>query len=676
MFKPVDKDIQYEIGVFRSSLSWYIWLKRSENLLGEEMMAGIGYVCVFLFLGLFLSHQLFRGEPMPVRVWAGVLFALLGLMWAPVPFAFAYGFTIPVLIGGMALMAGVSLGGTLFLSRRTGFSKLEGKATPLFYSIVITVTLVVGYILFRHVLLPRGDVLYSGRSTWGDLPVHLSIISVLAEQGTFPPDYPIFPGAHLGYPFLVNLVSASFRLLGWSLRWSVLIPSWLFLGVLSGGFYFLARRFLRDALGVALAAVLFFVNGGLGVVYYLEGAWENPGKFFGIFSDFANSPTNYIEHNIRWSTIVCDMLVPQRTTLAGWAVLFFVLWMLKRAMDTHDRRQYLLAGLAGGLLPMVHTHSFLGLVVVAVVWFLVFFVTSPRKGAYFVDWLMFALPLAALSLPQVWYWTVPQSVEGGFVRWQPGWVNQADIWPWFWIKNAGLAFILIFPALFGGAGRQMRKFYLGAVAVFVLSETVVFQPWDWDNIKLHFVWYIFTAFLVADYVSRGYYKLPAGLSRKVLLVFLVVAFSLSGALSIGRDLVLIVPIFSTPQQEAGEFIREHTPPDAVFLSADHHAHPISPLAGRFTYVGFHGLLWSHGIDFHERAEAVRLMFEDSEKFPELADEHGIDYVYISDDERRKFEIDFPFFFENYPMVFEARGIMVFAVSERAIAWAENVEGGL
>jgi len=568
-------------------------------------------------------------------------------------------------------MAGISLGGALFVSRRVRFSKLEGNVTPLFYYIVIAVTVVVGYIFFRHILFPQGNYLFSGRSAWGDLPIHLSIISVLAEQGTFPPEYPVFPGAHLGYPFLVNLASATLRMLGWSLRWSILIPSWLLLFVLSGGFYFLARRFLRDRLGVALASVLFFINGGFGVAYYLEGAWKDPSKFFSIFSDYANSPTNYIEHNIHWSTIVCDLLVPQRTTLAGWAVLFFVFWMLKRAMDTHDRHQYFLAGVVGGLLPMIHTHSFLGLVVVAAVWFLFFFVLSPRKSVFFKDWLMFAIPLAALAVPQVWYWTVPQSMEGGFVRWQPGWVNQIGIWPWFWVKNAGLAFILIFPAFFGGAGRQMRRLYVGALAVFILSELVAFQPWAWDNIKLHFVWYIFTAFLVADYVSRGYYKLPDGLSRKVLLFLVVVAFSLSGALSIGRDLVLIAPMFSTSQQEAGEFIREQTLSDGVFLSADHHIKPISPLGGRFTYVGFHAHLWSHGIDYHERAEAVRRMFEEKENFPPLAVEHGVDYVYISDDEESKFDLDISFFFENYPLVFRTHDIMIFAISERAQHFTEN-----
>ena len=71
--------------------------------------------------------------------------------------------------------------------------------------------------------------------------------------------------------------------------------------------------------------------------------------------------SNLTEKGMRWVNVIADMLLPQRATLFGWAALFAVLYLLFRAVFRGDTRLYLPAGILGGLLPMVHTHSYFAL---------------------------------------------------------------------------------------------------------------------------------------------------------------------------------------------------------------------------------------------------------------------------------------------------------------------------
>ena len=50
------------------------------------------------------------------------------------------------------------------------------------------------------------------------------------------------------------------------------------------------------------------------------------------------------------------MLIPQRATLFGWAVLFPLLYVLYRAVYEHCERYFIIAGIFAGGLVMIHTH--------------------------------------------------------------------------------------------------------------------------------------------------------------------------------------------------------------------------------------------------------------------------------------------------------------------------------
>ena len=83
------------------------------------------------------------------------------------------------------------------------------------------------------------------------------------------------------------------------------------------GFYCLIKYWLGRSATALIAWILFFWNGGLGFVYF-----DNAEKIHKIFAEFYMTPTNYLDKNLRWVQVIVDMLIPQRATLFGWAILF------------------------------------------------------------------------------------------------------------------------------------------------------------------------------------------------------------------------------------------------------------------------------------------------------------------------------------------------------------------
>ena len=79
----------------------------------------------------------------------------------------------------------------------------------------------------------------------------------------------------------------------------------------------------------------------------------------------------------------------------------------------------------------------------------------------------------ALALPQLMGNAVKQTLEGGSLRFQFNWVNNSggygfkDFYFWFWVKNAGLPFILVVCACLCARRRGYLDIVLGMTAIYV-----------------------------------------------------------------------------------------------------------------------------------------------------------------------------------------------------------------
>lgn len=533
-------------------------------------LAGTGYFLAYQILGILLSLVVFHREKTGFSLLMGSVAGSFCLQWLPVLYAFFFGFTIQAHLYALFTMV-LFVFFVLYRGRRKIHISLPGAADlfrndpvlflliPLFVFLVIT--------LNHHTISYAGGALHSGQSTYGDMNMHLGFITSIARQQTFPPDYSILPGTPLAYPFLSDSISSSLYLFGASLRTAYLVPMYFALLQVFCGMYCTAKYTLQT-MGQAcrqksfLAFVLFFFNGGLGFYYFINKGFASE-NFTRIFSAFYETPTNYVSSNIQWHNILCDMLIPQRATLFGWAVLFPLLALLSRARQEKRTSYFITAAIPAGGLVLIHTHSFLALGVLcagflvqdlydachaeetkrlplacrflAVLAFLLpmslirmkqqsdtplpastvlamgLFILGCFAGIFIyylvkgysrktaLTWGIFLGIVLVLALPQLAGFTFRQAQGEQFVRGGFNWANDTDGYIWFYLKNLGVLFVLAILMLFLGTRKQIRL-VLPACLLWLLSEFILFQPNPYDNNKLLLVSYLFFCTAIADFI--------------------------------------------------------------------------------------------------------------------------------------------------------------------------------
>jgi len=633
-------------------------------------MLGTLYLIYFIIIGQLIANRVFNKEAIYYKIWAGGIIGILATAWTVIPFAFILGFnTINHLLAVvLTLLLYLLYAQKSHKPKAFEFSELKSLIVPL--GMIVPMTMIIGTLFYTHILLPGStQELLGGQSTFGDLAMHLSMTNSIATQQTFPPDYNIFAGSKLSYPFLVNSLSSTFYLLGASLRDALLIPSIIITFYLVFGFYFLVYYLLARHMASYIASLLFFFNGGFGFIYFLDGLRNNPSNFTRMFEEWYHTPTNYNEHFIRWSNVICDMLVPQRTTLIGWAIVFFLFWLALRAIENKKNLYFLVLGIMTGLMPMIHTHSFLAFGVIAFVWFVIELIKETKRIEYIKKWLYFGIPVAILALPQLMFWTFSQATGDGFTRFHFNWANEGDIWLWFYIKNIGIVFILALPA-FLSVSKRLQKIYIAPLVLFLIADFIVFQPNLYDNNKLFYMWYLFTVIIVVAFLLQIHSLLKPLKARYLLLAFVIFAGTFSGLLTYGREFNSKTYLFSPAQQKAASFVNKNLPKDALFLTATNHLNTIAALTGRDIYCGSAIYIFFHGLDFHGREKEIKQMYTNKHQFAKLTREKKIDYVYLSVYERKKYGVSANYF-KAYPKIYDADGITIFAVSHKAILASNN-----
>lgn len=644
-------------------------------------MGGMFLLLAYLACGLMTSDALFRKRSGLIRVWLGLTGGLLMMMWLPVLFAFAMTFCVAAQWLGLGLAALVA--GVCFWSRRH-LRRADGPFCgnmPAWLPIVLVVPLTVlsGYLQFTHILRDVDGALHVGQSTYGDLCLHLGIATSL-QNASFPPDYSILKGTLLGYPFLADSMVTSMLLFGADLAQSYVVTGTLMMALVYLGYVVLAWELTRRPLAVVLAFILMFINGGLGFLYTLDGVMKDSTALEQVFTGFYQAPTNMPELNLRWVNVICDMMIPQRTLLGGWTQLLATLYLLSVGIREKRREIFVILGIWAGALPMLHTHSFLalGMLSAGAMGYQVLRAPAKERKPLMIDFLIYGIIAVGLALPQLMTWTFPQTIGGGSLALRFNWVNNQgngqliDEYFWFWIKNVGLVYILIVPAVLSTKkGGLCRTLAAGALVIYVIAEFIQFQPNEYDNNKLFYVAFMAVLPAVGLYLAELWDKLRGVRGRALLAACFMLASTLSGALTIGREIVSDYQLFSASEVEAAAFISENTPEKSMFLTGQQHNNAVAALTGRYILCGTGSYLYFHGVDYAQQQADAGKLYQNPAENLDLLEQYGIDYVYISSQERRDFAVDEAFFASYGELVYENFEVRIYAVSETAKAWHEN-----
>lgn len=667
-------------------------------------------LCGMLFARIFLPQE----GPAP-RLLLGSVFGSVLLQWLPALLAFFLGFTLNAHLLAI-LLASLLTALAVVLARKRGrfpplaLDRLRGLLDHGSLAAVLALWLFFCFLVFHSFRWADGRV-FSSQATYGDMAMHLSFITSLARQGVFPPNYSLLPGVRLSYPFLSDSISSSLYLVGGDLRLAYCLPMFLAgAQVMFGGWLLLWELTGRGKRGF-LAWALFFFNGGLGLIYFLQ-----PGSLSRIFTGFYQTPTNLTEKNVRWVNVVVDMLLPQRATLFGWAVLLPALYLLCRAVFSGERGLFPVVGALAGALPMIHTHSFLALALVCGAWLtaelcrayrlsgravklgkcliplglavmtvlqyvlglngkqdspglLVFacgglclwagFVIAllvreflaGRGRSWLAGWGLLLGVTLLLAVPQLLTWTFRQVSSGSMVRGHFGWVVGEDNYLWFYLKNLGFTGLLALAGLLTAKPEAFVR-YCPALAIWFLGEFVEFQPNDYDNNKLLYVGFLFLCCGAADALCALLERLRSQRARAWSGAAALVILSSPALLTMGREAVASYELFGEGALSLCGYIEENLEPSAVVLTDQRHNNEVASLSGRSVVCGSPSYLYYHGLPYTASEEACRKMYEDPQGNRELFARFGVDYILVSDFEQSSFAVDTDALDQMFPRVFD------------------------
>ena len=601
-------------------------------------MVGVLIYLLFLVIGYGYSLTIFKNKDLYFKIWFGGILGNLLLMSGIVLPSFIFGFTVLshillILITSIPLLLLKKL---LLYKPQIEVSETCGIDFKVLGFVIIPFSLLIWLLLTNHILTPVPGGVASGQSTYGDLQMHLGFVTSIAEQKVFPPNYPFLDGYKTNYPFFVNMLSSSLYLFGTPLRLSVLIPSYVITLLLVMGFYILAYKMTNKKSAAILSCILFFLGGGLGFVYFFVNE-----PFTNIFTEYYRTPTNCLDYNLRWVNSICDMIIPQRTTMAGWCIFLPALWLLIDGIQKENRKDFVILGIIAGAMPMIHTHSFLALGIISGVLFFLHFPYKSSKKTYIMNWIYYGFIALTLALPQLFYWTFSQTAGNeSFLRFGFNWVNETDNYFWFYVKNWGIPAIFAIPAIIH-APKTNKKLTIACGVLFLLAECVIFQPNEYDNNKLFFIPYIILIITVSDWLVYIWNKLK-GFKLRSTCAFIIIGLGiLSGSLSIIREYISggEYLTFSENDIKIAEYIKQNTPSDSLFLTGTQHLNPVVTLAGRNIYSGSSLYVYFHGFteEYYARADEIKSAYTGT--YNELIDfcrEKGIDYIYLSKHETSEY----------------------------------------
>ncbi len=653
------------------------------------MIAGL-YLAVYLACGVVIMRCLLPRHSPLTRIWLGLSASLLMMMWLPALCAFGLGFTAKA--HGVALVPlALITAGCFFLRDRRAAAPWDEREEQLLKQcllVVLPLTVLSGYLQYTHMVrVDEWGNWCVGQSTYGDLPMHMSFITGL-KNAAFPADYPFYPGEQLSYPFLMDSLSTTFYLLGCSLQVSLILPGTLMMALCYLGVMILAREMTLGKKTVVLATLLFFLNGGLGFLYDFDQAagHEPNGKLTvvarieHILNGYYKTPTNQPDpNNLRWSNVIADLMIPQRTLLGGWCMVIPCFYLLYTCFDPAKRqrlgggRAIALLGVWGGALPLIHTHSFVALALCSAGMMVYDLIHDEDRWPQFRRYLCYGLLAAVLAVPQLVLFTFAQVFQGegsnSFIRLWFNWVNNPygdgelrDFYLWFYVKNIGLPVIALILAVIE-KDKHTRRIFSGAAVIIVVAELIRFQPNAYDNNKLLYLAWLLCCMIVADWCAKMWRRLEGLRARPVIAAAAAVAVFLSAGLTLWRECLSDYQAFNANAVEAAEYAQNNTDEDSVFLSGTQHLNPISSIAGRTTVCGPDLWLYYHGFNTNERKQDIEAFFTSPEENLDVLAKYDVDYIYVSSYERNDYALDEAALDELFTPVFENDEATIYKIPE-------------
>lgn len=429
-------------------------------------------------------------------------------------------------------------------------------------------------------------------NAWADWVVHITQINTFLD---WPFKHwlnhsPFIGEGNFRYPPLANLFGAILVKLGLSLPLAMTLSSYLMHVALIASLLLMFQRFIKNWAWAAIATLLFFLNGGVGIWFAL--------------TEGLDSATHLPQHGIIIQNFVISEFIPQRAIL--FAAPFFIssLILLDRIIRSEEkwpRLELIAFALFSNIILLSSMHTYISLVLVSVV----VAAMSFKKWQSLVT-LGAICGITNLSI-YAFYYSINQTQ--GFIQFKPGeLINSSNISWWkYWLFNYGL----ILPiALWGAIRYQLWKntFVIAGIILFTASYLWQFQPWIWDNTKL-LTWAYVLLLIPVVILFKEQWNTNNRIKQTLIGLVLICTMA-SGSYDIGR---LLKPdhreyeMFTKESQILAQKFKEMTTPETLTLTHMNHANWIHALAARQVFQASPGWLWSWGLNLDQSNDEKKRM---------------------------------------------------------------------
>ena len=545
----------------------------------------------------------------------------------------------------------------------------------LFY---LAITVLLG-VVFSRAVYEQPDGIYTGFvNNLGDLPLHLQVVNSFTHGQNIPPEDPTYAGVRFAYPFMVDFFAAILVRAGAGVIGAMWLQNMVLALALVGLLHYWTLLLTRNRSAGLIAPLLLLFSGGLGWWLF----FSDFSNADGLFSLLGNLPHDYTilpEQNslLRWGNSLTTLFVPQRSILFGIPLAIFIFcqwWKTVIATDgitehrseaagsiarknrgrnsqsskvtavlregppvaSPTRNRMLAAGFCAGSLPLIHAHTFLGVMAVGACLALLF-------HSAWRAWLVFFTVALVLSLPELLWLAHAGAVNAqSFLGWQPGWDHGNHNVLWFWFVNAGPFLLTLIAALVSrradlAVPQRTLKFYAPFLFCFLVPNLIKLAPWVWDNIKVLFLWYIASTPLVALFLAKWW----AQRTRWRWLAPVVFAsMVLAGGLDVLRVIAGTTELreFDAQGIAIAKAISEQARPGALVLHAPTYNSPVF-LTGRRSLLGYPGWIWSRGLGYFQRNTDIERIYSGAPEAATLLRQYRIEYVLLGPDELSQLPIN-------------------------------------
>ncbi|NLI21213.1 MAG: hypothetical protein GX418_06670 [Clostridiales bacterium] len=213
--------------------------------------------------------------------------------------------------------------------------------------------------------------------------------------------------------------------------------------------------------------------------------------------------------------------------------------------------------------------------------------------------------------------------------------------------------------------RRNRLLAAGAFLILLVAELFLFQPNEYDNNKLIYVWFLLCLPMAADYTLGLFTRLKGMGGRRALAALFLTACFLSAGLTVAREAVSDYQAYSREDIAVAAFVKENTPEHSVFLTGTQHLNPVASLAGRTIVCGSDLYLYYHGFTTTGRKQEVQAFYEAPADHLDLLKRYGVAYVYLSPSEWYQYKVDAETLRSLLPVVYESENgaYVVFSVPD-------------